>query len=103
MKTQNSQSELRKLARFMTGGENHNQNRASIKCGKRKAGKVAVRFSGICTNISSYDRSAFIWFAFLCVPKIPCYLATVEHVMSRASMAAFLNNTKNFHNKYSNA
>ena len=52
--TQNSQFELRKLARFMPGGENLNQNRGSIKCGKRIAGKVAARFSVICTNISSY-------------------------------------------------
>ena len=53
----------------MPGGEKRNQNRDSIKCGKRKAGKVAARFSVICTKNSSYDRFAFIWFAFWCVPK----------------------------------
>ena len=40
--TQNSQFELRidrKLARFIPGGEKRNQNRDSIKCGKRMAGK----------------------------------------------------------------
>ena len=43
----------------MPGGEKRNQNRDSIICGQRKAGKVAALFSVMRTNISSYYPSVF--------------------------------------------
>ena len=68
-----------KLKTHSSNSGSCNQNSSSIKYGKRKVEKVTARFSVICTNISPYDRPAFIWFAFGVSQKIPCHLATVNH------------------------
>ena len=92
---------------FYTGGEKRNQNRDSIKRGKRTAGKgdsaIQCYMHSFNSNCSFYDPSAFIWFSFWCVPKNSMSPSNGERGQSTASMADIFNNNERFHNKQSNA
>ena len=87
--TQNSQFELRKLARFMPGGEKRHQNRDSIKCGKRKAGKIDsaiqcyIEFPDPCSSLSSFKLRNLYNLRFIeseiCLPLFE-YETQPEHI-----------------------
>ena len=72
----------------MPGGEKHNQDRVSIKCGKINAGN----FDGAIHRYAQLHLTVFTRTRLFCQPsvmsqKIPCHLATENGVMHEEKAA----------------